>query len=447
MSRRFGTTVRAEPTSARWEPELGRLHLCVVHSPDGAAVGQAFSLRTAELRLGRDPAPGPYARVTVDDSRISRSHASIRIDGEEARIRDLQSSNGLFVDGRQVTEAPLEAGTVLRVGDTLLVISDGAPEAPPPAEGDLGMVGRSPQLAEVRRVIRKVAPSTVPVLVSGETGTGKELAALALHEGSRRQGTFVPINCAALPGDLVESILFGHRKGAFTGATGDQDGAFTRAHGGTLFLDEVGELTLEAQPKLLRVLEDGQVTPVGAARPHLVDVRLLAATNVSLESAVGSGRFRQDLLARLAGVSIEMPPLRQRLVDLPLLLGHFLPPALRSRPASEDFLEALLLEPWPQNIRQLARLAERLALFHPTGERWELGMLEERQRRRVLERGAAVPAPPPLSGPPTREELLALLAQHGGNVSLLAKHVGRNRKQVYRWMDELGVSRGTGRDE
>jgi len=255
----------------------------------------------------------------------------------------------------------------------------------------------------------------------------------------------VPLNCAALPANLVESMLFGHRKGAFTGATSDQEGAFARADGGTLFLDEVGELTLEAQPKLLRVLEDGEVTPVGANRATRVDARLITATNVPLENAVASGRFRQDLFARLAGVQLQTPPLRDRIEDVPALFTHFLPEELRGRPASADFVEALLLHPWPQNVRELGKLAERLSVLHRSVARWELGMLDEPIRRRVIDRAAEALETAQLDGPPSREELLALLERFDGNVSLLAKHVGRNRKQVYRWMDDLGVSRGTGR--
>jgi DNA-binding NtrC family response regulator len=385
-------------------------------------VGKTFPLATREIRLGRDPEPGPYMRVVIADDRISRLHAALVSDGQSARIADCDSSNGLYLDGRRVASARLEAGSVLRLGDSLLVVVRGAPAAEDDAAGQ-GMIGRSPLLAAIREVIRRVSGSGLPVLITGETGTGKEVVAAAVHRESRRAGAFVPVNCAAL--------------------TADQE-SFARADGGTLFLDEVGELSLEAQPKLLRVLEDGEVTPVGASRATRVDVRLVTATNVPLEEAVSRGRFRQDLLARLAGVQIRTPALRDRIEDVPALFAHFLPEAVRARPASADFVEALLLHPWPQNVRELARLAERLRVLHPAAPRWELAMLDEPWRRRVIDRTADLPQEA-LHGPPSREELLALLARFDGNVSLLAKHVGRNRKQVYRWMDDLGVSRGTGR--
>jgi DNA-binding NtrC family response regulator len=441
--KRLGTTVRAELPPDDSDQEVRHWHLCVVSSPDAEAVGKSFPLVTREIRVGRDPEPGPYLRAVVSDDRISRQHAAIVNDGQGVRISDCGSSNGVHLDGQRVQSAPLEAGSVLRLGDSLLVVVRGAPAAEEDAAG-LGMVGRSPLLAAIREVLRRVSDSRLPVLITGETGTGKEVVAAAVHRESRRAGAFVPINCAALPATLVESMLFGHRKGSFTGATSDQEGAFARADGGTLFLDEVGELSLEAQPKLLRVLEDGEVTPVGASRATRVDVRLVTATNVPLEEAVARGRFRQDLLARMAGVQLRTPALRDRIEDVPALFSHFLPEGMRARPASADFVEGLLLHSWPQNVRELARLAERLCVLHRSPPRWELAMLDEPWRRRVIDRGAD-PAEEALHGPPSREELLALLARFDGNVSLLAKHVGRNRKQVYRWMDDLGVSRGTGR--
>jgi DNA-binding NtrC family response regulator len=445
MIKRLGTTVRAEPAPVDPDGELEQWHLCVVFSPDGDAVGKAIPLVARETRLGRDPEPGPHVRVMLGDDRISRLHAAVINDGRNARIADCESSNGLFVDGQRVAEAVLDVGSVVRLGDTLLVAARGAP-GPSDDGAGLGMVGRAPVLVAIREVVRRVSPSALPVLITGETGTGKEVVAAAVHRESGRTGAFVPLNCAALPANLVESMLFGHRKGAFTGATSDQEGAFARADGGTLFLDEVGELSLEAQPKLLRVLEDGQVTAVGASRAVRVDARVITATNVPLEDAVEAGRFRRDLYARLAGVQIPTPPLRDRIEDVPALFTHFLPEPLRARPASADFVEGLLLHHWPQNVRELHKLAERLCVLFPSSPRWELAMLDEPFRRRVIDRTAQALEATRLDGPPSKEELLQLLARFDGNVSLLAKHVGRNRKQVYRWMDDLGVSRGTGRE-
>jgi DNA-binding NtrC family response regulator len=440
--KRLGTTMRSE-APALTGGEGAALALAVVASPDAALTGRTLpcSATSTDMQLGREAEPGPPPRVVIADERVSRLHAAVAYDGRSLRVIDCRSSNGLFVDGLRVSEAALAPGAVVRLGDTLLVVQ----RAVEGADGDdLGMVGAAPALSALRRMIRQVAPSHLAVLITGETGTGKERVAAAIHDLSGRPGPFVPINCAALPATLAESILFGHERGAYTGATAAQQGAFAAAHGGTLFLDEVGELGLEIQPKLLRVLEDGLVTRVGALRPERVDARLISATNVPLDAAVSAGRFRRDLHARLAGVPLPTPPLRNRREDVLRLFAHFLPPALRARPLAADFAEALVLHQWPENVRELVKLAERLALFHPAASRWELSMLDEPLRARVVVRTATLP-PPGASGPPSRPELLALLERYGGNVSLIARHVRRNRKQVYRWMEELGVSRGTGR--
>jgi len=446
--KRFGTTVTTHLPAAADAAStgLGRWHLYVVHSPDANLIGEAFPLLSRVTHVGRSPESGPHLRIAVADERMSRRHASVVNEGRNPVISDCGSSNGLYVDSRRVESAVLDAGTVVRFGDTLMVAGRGELCAREEAT-DFAMVGRSPAVGTVRALIRKVGPSAIPVMIAGETGTGKELVARGLHQASARSGPFVPVNCAALPATLVESTLFGHRKGAFTGATTDQDGAFLAAHGGTLFLDEVRELALEAQPKLLRVLEDGDVTPVGASRPSRVDVRIVVATNLALEEAVQGGRFRQDLFARLAGIQIATPRLRDRREDIPLLFAHLIDEAHRRRPLTADFAEGLLLHPWPQNVRELKRMCERFSVLHPEAPRWQGDMLDDSLRKRVTERqegGAGVQAP--RSGPPSREDLLGLLARFDGNVSLLAKFVGRNRKQVYRWMDELGIERGAGRE-
>jgi DNA-binding NtrC family response regulator len=444
--KRFGTTARAEqPPEADAAGDHRAWHLIVAHGPPPAATGEDHHLQAQRVHLGRDPEPGPHARVLLGDDRVSRLHAAITLGPAGASLADRGSTNGSLVDGVRVDSARLAAGSVIRLGDTLLVAVRGQPAAPG-SERDLGLVGRAPALAALREVIRKLAPATLPVLIAGETGTGKELVARALHRHSGRPGAFVPLNCAALPTELAESLLFGHRRGAYTGATSDQEGAFVRAHQGTLFLDEIGELPAPTQSKLLRVLEDGEVMPVGSTHTQRVAVRVVAASNVPLAPAVRAGRFRQDLLARLAGVVLESPPLRERREDVLPLFAHFAAAAARIGevpPLSPDLAEALLLHDWPGNVRELGKLAERLAVLHPGVPRWELAMLDESLRLRVQQRGAADPAATLRArrGPPSRDELVALLARFDGNVSLLARHVDRNRKQVYRWMVELGIER------
>jgi two-component system nitrogen regulation response regulator NtrX len=231
------------------------------------------------------------------------------------------------------------------------------------------MVGSSPALKTVRELIAKVGPTAARVLITGENGTGKELVARALHEASpRRSRAFVEVNCAAIPSELIESELFGHMKGSFTGAVADHAGKFEQADGGTLFLDEVGDMSLSAQAKLLRVLQEGVVTRIGGAKPIQVDVRVLAATNKDLETEIEEQRFREDLLYRLNVVPIEVPPLRDRLQDIPALVAHFAQQLAASagvprKKFSDDAIATFKARAWPGNIRELRNAVERALIL------------------------------------------------------------------------------------
>ncbi|HLG05492.1 MAG TPA: sigma-54 dependent transcriptional regulator, partial [Gemmatimonadales bacterium] len=233
------------------------------------------------------------------------------------------------------------------------------------------MVGESPALREVRDLIDRVGPTNARVLIRGENGTGKELVARALHEQSpRRERAFVEVNCAAIPAELIESELFGHMKGSFTGAFADRAGKFELADGGTLFLDEIGDMSLSAQAKVLRVLQEGMVTRIGAARPVQVDVRVLAATNKRLEDEIAAGRFREDLLHRLNVIPIVVPPLRDRLEDLPTLVDHFMAGLAREtgvapKGIGPEAIKVLLRRAWPGNVRELRNAVERLLILAP----------------------------------------------------------------------------------
>jgi DNA-binding NtrC family response regulator len=429
------------------DPAARRWHLHVLHAADPDQRDTVLDLGEQPLGIGRETQPGRGPCLVLQDPTVSRLHATLTPapDGHTFRVEDRASSNGLFVNGKRVLAAEVGEGAILRVGDAVLLLQRG-PRTPVAGQEDLGLVGRSPVLARLRTTIDRVAPSRLPVLVTGPTGTGKELVARALHGHSGRKGAFVPLNCAALPSSLVESILFGHRKGAFTSATADQEGAFVRAHRGTLFLDEIGDMPADIQPKLLRALETGEVLPLGAGVPVPVDVRIVVATHVSLEDAVAAGRFREDLLGRVSGVVVPTPPLRERLDDVPLLLQRFLPASHRHVPLSADAAEALVVYPWPRNVRELQKLAERLAVLHPDADEWDLRMLDDAMQQPLRQRDLPdLTHPERHHAPPTKEELLALLAAHGGNVSEVAAAVGRNRKQVYRWLDQHGLDRGLGR--
>jgi two-component system NtrC family response regulator len=244
------------------------------------------------------------------------------------------------------------------------------------------LVGMSESMREVFALVRKVAASEATVLIGGESGTGKELVARAIHSGSeRRSGPFVAVNCAAIPRDLLESELFGHARGAFTGAVKERKGKFEQAEGGTLFLDEVGELPLDLQPKLLRALQEREIEPVGGA-PRRIDVRLVAATNRDLEAALGEGSFREDLYYRLAVIPLHLPPLRERRDDIPLLVRHFLDKHGKMPPVvcSEAALEALAGYGWPGNVRELENAVERMLILR-RGESIELDDLPPKIRR------------------------------------------------------------------
>jgi transcriptional regulator with GAF, ATPase, and Fis domain len=393
------------------------------------------------LVLGR--LAGGDVRVAVVDAAMSRRHVRLFASGRSIHVEDLGSRNGTSVDGRRLDgEARLGPGRVVRAGNTLLVTALLPPGPPPPPVESASLAGGSPGFRALVRDLDRAAPRGLAVLLQGETGTGKELLAARLHEQSGRRGALVAVNCAAIPRDLLESTLFGHKKGAFTGAVEDAEGLFARADGGTLFLDEIGEMPAELQPKLLRALETFEVTPVGASRPQRFDVRVVSATNADLPAKVAAGAFRRDLYARLAGLVVDVPPLRARRSDIPLLARRFLGDAPLAIGA--DFLEPLLLAPWTMNVRELKVVMERALLYAGDGP-----ALTGAHARAAL--GAEAPpvtlevkqVDEDAGDVPPRAELEALLAQAAGNVARLAQHYGKDRKQVYRWLKRRGIDPGS----
>ena len=309
-----------------------------------------------------------------------------------------------------------------------------------------GLVGRSPALQQVVARIERAAPSTVPVLIRGESGTGKELVARALHAASRRSsGPFVSVNCSALPASLLESELFGHGRGAFTGATTPRRGLFVEADGGTLFLDEIGDMAIELQSRLLRVLEDGQVRAVGSDRPRGVDVRVVAATHQPLEARIKEGRFREDLFFRLNVLPLTLPPLRERIEDLPALLERFLEeareawPEMVVRSVSADALAALSRRPWPGNVRELRNLVHRLSVMvdHPVVRLSDLDRLE--LDGQPLPPAGAIPGPAGLFGP-ALAEAWTLKQLEDAYIDAVMEHCGGNRTRAARL---LGVDPST----
>ncbi|MFH0883006.1 MAG: sigma-54 dependent transcriptional regulator [bacterium] len=317
------------------------------------------------------------------------------------------------------------------------------------------MIGGSPQMDDVRQWIARVAPTDGRVLILGESGTGKELVARAIHEGSKRAGKpFVKVNCAAIPKELVESVLFGHVKGAFTGALRDKNGTFKEANGGTLLLDEVGDLSLEAQAKVLRVLQEGEFEPVGASKTEKVDVRVIAATHRELKAEVDEGNFREDLYFRLAVLVLDLPPLHKRQGDVRVLVDHFLDEfhqnGLPKRTLQPEAMEVLELYSWPGNIRELRNVIERIAILASNPE-VEIEDLPAEVRSGAAEStavsfdtGEIPPVGTSLADVRTTAEkryLEAVLEQTGGNVSEAARLVGLERTHLHKKLASLGVKR------
>jgi transcriptional regulator with GAF, ATPase, and Fis domain len=314
-------------------------------------------------------------------------------------------------------------------------------------------------MAELERNVEQVARSPVTLLISGETGVGKEVLARQIHTWSDRRGAFVPVNCGALPRDLAASELFGHAKGAFSGAAAARRGVFPAAQGGTLLLDEVGELPLELQPLLLRALQERAIRPVGADFEQPIDVRVIAATNVRLDAAVSEGRFRPDLYARLAQMPIEIPPLRERREQILELARTFAANAEQELKLTADAAEALLLWAWPFNVRELENLIRRWCAMTQPGPALGLEFLRGANPAIAATIHDRTSSPPAASGSGSFESgtlksplndpsaLEALLASCDGNVSEVARRMNTTRSQVYRWLKRFGLearARGDG---
>jgi len=342
--------------------ELVRLHV-VVERVSGNEASQTIAFDGDVCRIGSHASND----IVLEDKTISRFHCRIAREGNAWRITDAGSKNGTRVDGVKVIAAELEKESVLVLGDSAIRVT-------PVSRGHVnriavpaqfgGIIGQSAVMQRLFDVLERVAASEIDVLIHGENGTGKELVATELVQRSRRaEGPVVVVDCGSISPNLVESELFGHVRGAFTGADREREGAFEAADGGTLFLDEIGELPLELQPKLLRALEAREVRRVGQTKMKHIDVRVIAATNRDLEREVNRGRFREDLYYRLAKVSVRVPPLRDRTDDIPLLVSTFLT-SLGARDASSKLfstavIEEMQLHDWPGNVRELRNYIER----------------------------------------------------------------------------------------
>jgi len=415
---------------------IRKFTIAVLAGPD---TGETCGSDSDRLVIGTHRSAG----LVLSDRAVSRFHLELTLEGDRIRLRDLGSRNGTRVEGVQVMDAFLGDGATIAIGQTRLklVAGDERVELPVSSADRFGLlVGTSPALRASFALLERAARSDATVLLEGETGTGKDAAAESIHRASARgDGPLVVVDCGAIPADLLESELFGHEKGAFTGAVATRRGAFQAAQGGTIFLDEIGELDIALQPKLLRALEKREVKPVGRATYEPVDVRVIAATNRSLRSEVNSRRFRSDLYYRLAVLEVRMPPLRERKEDLPLMVECILDRmAMSDRPEAAllrtaEFRSALERHEWPGNVRELRNYLERcLALRSqpppgqaadpvPTGERPDVSLPMRQARDNFL-----------------RQYLAELMARHE-SVSAAARTAGVDRIHFYRLLKRHGL--------
>jgi MoxR-like ATPase len=440
----------------RRDASTGQAHLFVVFRCDRPLDGGArISLAGADsVSVGRSPrlsleraseGGATELKIGVPDPRMSAAHARLqRVLGSWV-LADSGSKNGTWCDGERIGRAQLRDGALLEMGHTFLLFREALAGAGPdvldggdPGRASKGFATLVPGFAAEIGRLERVARSQMPVLLFGETGTGKEVMARSIHALSGRPGPFQAVNCAAIAPGLIESELFGHRKGAYTGAVEDHAGAVRSAHRGTLLLDEIGDLPLPAQAVLLRVLQESEVKPLGSDRSVPVDLRVVAATNRDLVDLAGSQRFRPDLLARLSGYRCTLPPLRERREDFGLLAAAILERiGAEGLTFSVEAARALLRYRWPLNVRELEKCLSAAAVLADGGQ-VELEHLPEA----VIDSSRLPrPAAEPVEGPDAdrRDELVKLLRERGGNVTAVARDLGKARTQVQRWLRRFHI--------
>jgi len=473
-----------------------RVRRCRVEVLGGPDAGLVRDIEAPVIRIGARRGND----VQLTDSQVSGLHCEIRLDERGYRLRDLDSTNGTFVAGLRVNDVYVPPGAVITAGSSRVrfqPLGESVEVQLSPRTRFAGLIGQSVVMRELFARLEKLAASDATVLISGETGVGKELVAESLHEHSpRSSGPFVVLDCGSIPQNLIESELFGHERGAFTGAVSSYAGAFERAHRGTLFLDEIGELPLAMQPKLLRALERKEVRRVGGAKTIQVDIRVVAASNRDLGVEVNRGRFREDLYYRLAVARVHVPPLRERREDIDLLIEHFLSitPKAEGASLSPETIELMKKHDWPGNVRELRNVIERAVLLSeaPIGEGHGLtpralvpgasGEGGGREGGAAARATAQMAATSPAGGAAgaagqgegggERPEILEtaidtatpvkvakqnlvseferryirrLLAEHGGNISAAARVAGIDRMSIHKMLHRLGLE-NPGRD-
>jgi DNA-binding NtrC family response regulator len=433
----------------------------VIYQPDGSAIIETVQFEVHVLQGPNAPArcrlpsggliigTSPACGFVLQDPSVSRQHLELVPQGEGVRVRDMGSTNGTLLAGKRITETIAALDTPLHLGHTQIEIRRCVDQAPVPLSRRRrlgGLIGSSNAMRQIYALLERAAETDVTVLLCGETGTGKELAARAVHDHSKRShGPFQIVDCGAVSPTLIEAELFGHERGAFTGADKERSGAFERASGGTLFFDEIGELPLHLQPKLLRALESREVMRIGGAQRLPVDVRFVAATNRDLATEVKSGRFREDLYYRLNVFKVTMPPLRRHKEDIPLLVQHFLGP--HGRMLSPDIVARMQSLEWPGNARELRNAVDRAMVL--AGDEAPAA----RQNEGGENGSGDIPSMPVRidSSKPFKDAKAELvesfekayledaLERHKGNISAAARESGIDRKHLERLVRKHGI--------
>jgi DNA-binding NtrC family response regulator len=395
--------------------------------------------RGETVRLGDKPVSfgsAPTCDLVLSDKTVSRKHLEAALVGDEVILTDSGSTNGTFIQGSRFEKISVGFGAEVKLGRTVIkFLPDEEVVEPEPSESNAfgTIVGGDTKMRQLFKLLTDVAQTNATVLIEGETGTGKELIAEEIHNHSpRRDGPFVVFDCGSVPRELIESMLFGHVKGSFTGAITDRRGAFAEAHGGTIFLDEIGEMALDLQPSLLRVLDKRAVRKVGSNTYEKIDVRVVAATNRDLRAEVAKKAFREDLYYRLAVIRVTVPPLRERGADIPLLIGHFIQSFGPGLTVAQEDMARLQRHSWPGNVRELRNVIERACLLS--------------KETSINIEDALVEQAPPGIGIRTdlpfkeakgqlvemfeREYIEDLMRRHAGNLSAAAREAQIDRKHL-----------------
>jgi DNA-binding NtrC family response regulator len=413
---------------------VGRL---IVTQSDGNRFERTIDL--PHVRIGS----APNNDVTVFDSSVSRFHCELRHTDEGFLLRDLGSTNGTVVAGLRIKEALIQDEIMIQIGRSTIRFLPGEEEARVDASLDVKfgqLVGRSRQMRDIFGILEKVAATDLTATIQGESGTGKDLVARAIHDASpRSDGPFVVFDAGAVASNLIESELFGHEKGAFTGATEQRQGAFERADGGTLFIDEIGELQLQLQPKLLRALEQREVQRVGGSKRIHVDVRVVCATNKSLVDEVKKARFRDDLYFRISVVVLALPPLRDRREDIELLITAFLKSGEPKLDAAPDAVSVLQNYDWPGNVRELRNVIETAKAMCTTEVLHAKDLIFAHERDISVQKGSATSLAGKTLESIERAAIAQTLAHFGGNRSAAARALGIAPSTLYLKLKKYGI--------